>query len=97
MQAYADMLAAAFAPTRLPTWIPRVVTVLSGAALTALVAGIVWSRWRTPIRRRSAGSKAWRLMGAPVDARPAAAAFTSAVWDLLRGGTAIAAPSAADL
>lgn len=97
VQAYADMLAAAFAPARLPTWIPRVVTVLSGAALTALVAGIVWSRWRAPIRRRSAGSKAWRLMGAPVDARPAAAAFTSAVWDLLRGGTAIAAPSAADL
>ena len=97
VSAYANLLGEAFAPARLPTWIPRVVTVLAAAALAALVAGIIWTRWRTPIRRRSAGSRAWRLMGAPVDAGPAVAEFTRATWDLLRGGTAVAAPKGDDL
>jgi len=95
--AYADLLRAAFEPARLPTWIPRLVTVLAGAALGAIGAGIVWTRWRTPLRRRAAGSRAWRLMGAPVDAAPAVNEVISGVWDLLRGGTAIATPKAEDL
>ncbi len=97
VSAYAGLLSAAFEPPRLPTWIPRLVTVLAGAALAGLMAGIVWTRWRTPIRRRAAGSRAWRLMGAPVDARPAVAEFTRGIWDLMRGGAAVAAPRPEDL
>lgn len=92
-----DLLARAFAPTALPTWVPRLVTGLVSIALVVLSvgAGLAWRS--APVRRRTAGSRAWALLGAPLDASAVIDDAIDAVWRLLRGGASLRAPRAPDL
>jgi hypothetical protein len=94
---YAALLSAAFAPSALPSWLPRLI---AGALVFALVLllGAALVAWRrAPLRRRSQGMPAWSLVGAPLDASRAIAHFTNGVWDLLKGGSALRMPEPADL
>lgn len=95
--AYSQVLSAAFAPGALPTWLPRLVTVLVVAALVVLIAGSVAAWRRAPVRRRSRGQIGWALIGAPLDSSRAVTHFASALWELLRGGTSLRMPPRADL
>jgi hypothetical protein len=61
------------------------------------VIGSLLAWRRAPVRRRSRGAQTWALIGAPLDASRAMAHFTSAVWDLLKGGVALKAPAASEL
>lgn len=94
---YAAWLASAFSPRALPTWLPRLVTVTVVAALAALVIGSLTAWRRTPARRRTRGPIGWALLGAPLDAVRAGQHFSDGLWDLLRGGTSLKTPPAADL
>lgn len=94
---YARILGASFAPAALPTWLPRLITVVVVAALVALVAGVLIGARRTPLRRRSRGALGWTIVGAPLDASRAIAHFTAGLWDLLKGGAQLSTPSPADL
>jgi predicted acylesterase/phospholipase RssA len=94
---YIELLGGAFAPGALPTWLPRLITVIVIAALLTLVVGSVLTWRRTPFRRRSRGPLAWAVLGAPLEGTPAAEHFTTGLWDLLRGGTALKTPQAEDL
>ncbi|HXG88360.1 MAG TPA: patatin-like phospholipase family protein [Vicinamibacterales bacterium] len=94
---YADLLAAAFGPGALPTWLPRLIAVIVIAALLTLVIGSVLAWRRAPLRRRSRGPVAWALLGAPLEGTAAAEHFTAGLWDLLKGGTALKAPANEDL
>ena len=85
----------AYAPARLPTWVPRLTLLLAGGVALVLAAGAAWAAWVS--RRRHAGGPLWRLLGAPVDSRAFAALATGALWDLLRGGAKLARPGAGDL
>ncbi len=84
-----EALGTAFGPGALPTWVPRVVLVLSMAGLLVLVVGLMAERWRLPTRRRSAAHALWSLLGAPVDASGAISAGVTALWGILRGGAAL--------
>ena len=95
--AYSQLLTAAFAPGALPTWLPRLVALLVATGLIVLIMGSVMTWQRAPVRRRSRGQVSWALIGAPLDASGAVAHFTSAMWDLLRGGTSLRMPARADL
>jgi predicted acylesterase/phospholipase RssA len=97
MRNYADTLAAAFAPGALPTWLPRLVTLLVLAALVTLGAGAAIAASVAPLKRRSQGGRAWALIGAPLDASAAMHHFISGIWDLLKGGANVKTPAAADL
>lgn len=92
---YAELVAWAFAPERIPTWVPRLALLVSGALAVTLAAGALWAARRSP--RRHAGAALWRVLGAPVDSRAFARLTGGALWDLLRGGAALARPSASDL
>jgi hypothetical protein len=94
---YATLLVGAFAPTALPTWLPRLVAL--GAILAALVllAGTALAARRSPHRRRSRGSGVWSLVSAPVDASRAMHHFVTGVWDLLKGGANLKVPAPEDL
>ena len=94
---FVELLRAAFSPAALPTWIPRLATLAATAALITLTLGAWLAWWRSPLHRRSTGSRFWSLLGSPIDARPAIHAATEAVWRLLKGGAAIKTPDPADL
>jgi hypothetical protein len=90
-------LGQAFSPPALPTWIPRLAALISTAGLATLGVG-AWMAWlRSPLYRRSTGSRLWTLLGSPVDASPAIHHAIETVWRLLKGGAAIKTPEADDL
>ena len=91
------LFAAAFSPTALPTWIPRLATLVTIAAVLVLGVGALLAWWRAPLRRRSIGSRSWALLGAPMDASVAIRLATQTIWDLLKGGAAVRTPGGSDL
>jgi hypothetical protein len=97
VQSFVDMLALAFSPAALPTWVPRLATVLAGTAVLTLAAGAWLAWWRAPLYRRTAGGRAWALLGSPIDAGVAVQHATETLWRLLKGGAAIKTPDAKDL
>jgi hypothetical protein len=97
VQSFIEMLTQAFSPGALPTWVPRLAALLSAAAVVTLAAGAWLAWWRAPLHRRTAGGRAWALLGSPIDASIAVQHATETVWRLLKGGAAIKTPDAKDL
>ena len=92
LAAYAGWLQTAFAGPRLPTFVPRLGMILvSALVLLVLVAAARAARdgWA----RRGRGAVWWWVFGAPFDAAPARRAFTSAVWQLIRGAESVTPPA----
>ena len=94
-QRYSDLVGWAFAPGHVPTWVARMVLLVAAVLAGALTVGAAVAAWRAP--RRQQGSAFWRLLGAPVDSAAFASRAVSTLWDLMRGGAALAKPTAADL
>jgi len=97
VQSFVETLTQAFSPGALPTWVPRLAALLSAAAVVTLAAGAWLTWWRAPLHRRTAGGRAWALLGSPIDAGVAVQHATETVWRLLKGGAAIKTPDAKDL
>ena len=92
-----DTVGAAFAPGRLPTWVPRLLAFTALAGLAVLAGGLAIGAWRAQVRRTAASHALWSLLGAPVDATGAISAGTAALWNILRGGARLRAPDPRDL
>lgn len=92
---YVEWLGWLLTPDHLPTWLARVTLVILVPTLAALAlaAGLD----ARADRRRRRGSWLWRMLGAPVDSAGFAETAMSALWDLLRGGAALARPPAAEI
>ena len=93
--AYLRAAQAAFAPEALPTWLPRMVLLVLGAAgVVAAVDG-----WLTaPAHvRRSLGASWWRALRAPMSAGRAIDHCWRVMWDLVRGATQLKGPAPAEL
>jgi hypothetical protein len=89
---YTSTADAAFAPAMLPTWLPRLVLLVLGGAVTfALVDG-----WRQHARAPR-GPFWWRIVRPIVSADQAYAHTWQVLWDLLRGAAALKQPTAAEL
>ncbi len=97
VSAYTDFVAGLFEPGAIPTWLPRLITVSTLGAASALLLGSALAWWRAPLRRRLIGNRAWVLVGAPLDGSRAVRQVTRTLWDLLRGGASIGVPRARDL
>ena len=97
VHSFLDTLTQAFSPGALPTWIPRLASLLAAAAVVTLALGAWLTWWRAPLHRRTAGGRAWALLGSPIDASLAIQHATDTVWRLLKGGAAIRTPDAKDL
>jgi len=92
VDAYLSVAEEAFAPTALPTWLPRLVfLVLASAAAIAAVDG-----WLRP-GRRGRGAAWWRLVPSPLSATGAVTRFWDVLWDLLRGAAQLKQPGRGDL
>lgn len=94
-QGYSDFLSWAFAPDHVPTWVARLMLLVAAVLAVTLAIGAVLAALRAP--RHQQGNAAWRLLGAPVASEGFATAAATALWDLMRGGAAVATPTAADL
>ena len=97
VESFLDALRTAFSPPGLPTWIPRLASLLAAAAVIVLAGGAWLTWWRSPLHRRTAGNRAWALLGSPIDADRAINRSIEAVWRLLKGGAAIKTPEPQDL
>ena len=97
VQSFLESLTQAFSPGALPTWIPRLASLLAAAAVVTLALGAWLTWWRAPLHRRTAGGRAWALLGSPIDASLAIQHATDTVWRLLKGGAAIRTPDTRDL
>ncbi len=94
-ESYNELVAWAFAPEHVPSWVARLLLLVALLLAAALGAGAVVAAVRSP--RRQQGSAPWRLLGAPVDAAGFAATAAATLWDLMRGGATVAQPSPGDL
>jgi hypothetical protein len=94
---YARFIDAMFAPTALPTIVPRLIVLCVLVALGSLAAGAAMNSWRAPVRRRAPGASVWRLLGAPLSTRLVVDRTVGELWNLIRGAAAIAPPPRADL
>ena len=90
--AYVGAAQSAFAPDALPTWLPRLVLLVLGAA--AIVAVIDGWRHRG---RRSRGGLWWGALRPPLSAAQAVDHCWRIMWDLVRGAAQLKPPPAADL
>ena len=97
MQRYLDLLAGAFAPAALPTWLPRLIALIVIVGVLAIGLGSFMAWRRAPLKRRSRGPLAWAVVGTPLDGSVAAQHFIHGLWDLLRGGAPLRVPDAEDL
>ena len=89
---YLRVVDAAFAPDALPTWLPRIVVlVLGAAAAVAFVDGAI----NAP--RRGRGGWWWRAVRPPLSSQAAIDRCWHVMWDLIRGATALQQPSPAEL
>ncbi len=91
--AYVRLVQAAFAPEALPTWLPRLVVLVTGAV--AIVA--LGTAWWPPTRRHARGSFWWRIVRAPLSTAGVTDHCWRVLWDLVRGATVLKQPAAGDL
>ncbi len=90
---YLELVAAAFAPDGLPTWLPRLVLIVLGAG--GIVACVEAAAAKG--RRRHRGRAWWWALRPPLARRPVEERLWTHLWDLLRGAAALKRPSPADL
>ena len=94
---YARALDALFAPSALPTIVPRLMVLCLLTGVAALGIGLALGAWRPDARRRVARRSFWRLLGAPLTTTVIVDEATGELWNLIRGAAAIAEPPRADL
>jgi len=88
---------ALFAPTALPTTIPRLVLFVLVVGVAALAINLGWSTIHGHLRRRARHSILWRLLGSPLTASTLLTGSLTELWNLIRGAAPIARPEANDL
>ena len=92
---YLRLAQAAFAPDALPTWLPRLVLLVLGAA-GAIAAADGWLSGPRK-SRRSIGASWWRALRAPMSSRHAIDHCWRVMWDLVRGATQLKGPTPEEL
>jgi hypothetical protein len=90
---YIEFAQAVFAPSALPTWLPRLAVLVLGAAAIVLAA----DAWAGRGSRRQRGAFWWRVLKAPLSTTGAIEHCWTALWDLLRGAAHVKQPAPRDL
>jgi predicted acylesterase/phospholipase RssA len=90
---YLSFVGEAFAPPNLPTWLPRLVLLVLGAAAAAATV----SAWLARDARRERGAFWWQIVPPPFTAAPAVDHCWVMLWQLLRGAARLKAPTRVEL
>ncbi len=86
-----------FAPSALPTVVPRLVLFALLIAVAILTVAVIASYLHDPLRRRSRRGFLWRLFGAPLSSDALTDRCATDLWHLIRGAAPIAAPARHEL
>jgi hypothetical protein len=86
-----------FHPPIVPTIVPRALVLTVLAIVVVIVMAAIEAARQDPARRRLRGAFWWRLVGSPLTSDEPASVLLSALWKLVRGGSAEPRPVAADL
>jgi patatin-like phospholipase len=89
---YLRLADAAFAPGALPTWLPRLVVLVLGAA-----AGVALADGWIDAPRVGRGGFWWRAARAPLSSTAAVDRCWRVMWDLVRGAAPLQQPAPAEL
>ncbi len=95
--AYSRWIEALFAPTAVPTYVPRLAVLAALVALVAAAAGVVASSFSNRAKRRSGHGLAGRLVGGPLSATALRERCCAELWNLIRGAAPLASPPAVEL
>lgn len=87
VEAYVRGAQSAFAPTALPTWLPRLVLLVLGAAAVVAIA----NGWQLH-RRTARGAFWWRMAPPPLAASEIVEHTWRTMWDLVRGAAQLSQP-----
>ena len=90
---YVQIARAAFAPEGLPTWLPRLVVLVLGAAGATAALNAYWAS----LSGRRRGGFWWRVVPAPLTAEPTIDLCWSTLWELIRGASQLKQPARTDL
>jgi hypothetical protein len=82
-----------FAPTGLPTWLPRLAVLVLGAAAVVMAV----DAWRRAGARTSRGPLWWRVIGPPLESDAIVEHCWHVLWDLVRGAARVKQPTAPEL
>jgi hypothetical protein len=91
---YSRWMATLFAPTVLPTFIPRLALLALLVAAAIVLAGALGRRTS---KRRAQHGIAGRIFGGPFSPASLVDRCTSELWNLIRGAAPLAAPSGSEL
>src|SRR5262245_52181888 len=90
---YLGIAEAAFASEGLPTWLPRLVLLVLGAAGGTAAVTAFWES----LSGRRRGGFWWRIVPAPLTAEPAIDLCWATLWELIRGASQLKQPARTDL
>jgi len=95
--AYSRWIETLFAPTAVPTYVPRLAVLATLVASVAAAAGVVASTFSNRAKRRTGHGLAGRLIGGPLSATPLLESCCAELWNLIRGAAPLASPPAVEL
>jgi hypothetical protein len=96
---FTSRIAALFAPSSLPTTVPRLVLLGVLIALASLMAGAVVRHFGGARRRARADllARVWLLLGSPLSATAALDGFAAELWKLIKGVAPLHQPRSVEL
>jgi hypothetical protein len=86
-----------FAPTALPTVVPRLAVLAALIAFGAALAGVIYSALPNRGHRRAHRGFVGRLMGGPLTATPLVDRSATELWNLIRGAAPLSLPTPVEL
>jgi hypothetical protein len=95
--AYSRFVETLFAPTAVPTYVPRLAVLAALIAVVAAGARIIASTFSNRAKRRTAHGLAGRLVGGPLSAAALVESCCTELWNLIRGAAPLASPPAVEL
>jgi Patatin-like phospholipase len=91
---YLSLAQGAFAPDMLPTWLPRLVLLVMGAAAVVAIGDALKATTGT---RAARGAPWWRAVRAPLSSQTAIEHTWGVMWDLVRGAAQLKQPAPGEL
>ena len=95
--AYSRWIETLFAPTAVPTYVPRLTVLAILVAGVAAAGGVAAATFSRRAKRRSGHGLAGRLIGGPLSATALLERCCAELWNLIRGAAPLASPSAVEL